>query len=76
MVAAAERIRASGIGVERDSVGSAPTARFARDLDGVSEVRIAPNHAGPTAAVHDQYHVIDEGREVVGRWGRCRGWQA
>jgi len=39
IVRAAERIRARGIAVEEVSVGSTPTARYAAQLDGVTEVR-------------------------------------
>ncbi|MGF1667009.1 MAG: alanine racemase [Acidimicrobiia bacterium] len=38
-----------------------------------SKVRILPNHACITAAAHDHYRVIDDGR-VIGRWDRITGW--
>lgn len=37
-------------------------------------VRILPNHACPTAAAHDRYHVVNGAREVVGEWTRVNGW--
>jgi D-serine deaminase-like pyridoxal phosphate-dependent protein len=39
-VRAAERLRAAGIPVSVVSVGSTPTATFARDLSGITEVRV------------------------------------
>jgi D-serine deaminase-like pyridoxal phosphate-dependent protein len=39
-----------------------------------SMVRILPNHANNTATMHDRYHVIDGGDEVVAVWPRCHGW--
>jgi len=44
------------------------------DLPVGSRVRILPNHACITAAMHDAYHVVDGGREVVAVWARTRGW--
>lgn len=38
-----------------------------------SKVRILPNHACITAAAHDRYHVIEDGR-VVDEWDRINGW--
>ncbi len=37
-------------------------------------VRILPNHACMTAACHDRYHLLEDGRESGETWGRCRGW--
>lgn len=37
-------------------------------------VRIIPNHACPTAAAHDRYHVVSGSREVVAEWTRVNGW--
>jgi D-serine deaminase-like pyridoxal phosphate-dependent protein len=36
-------------------------------------VRILPNHACMTAAAHEVYLVVEEGR-VTGRWARCNFW--
>ena len=38
-----------------------------------SRVRVLPNHVCMTAAGYDDYVVVD-GVDVVGRWGRARGW--
>ena len=37
-------------------------------------VRILPNHACATSAMHDRYHVIDGGMEVSDVWHRINGW--
>ncbi len=37
-------------------------------------VRILPNHACITSAMHDRYHVTDGGGEVVATWPRINGW--
>jgi len=36
-------------------------------------LRVLPNHACATAGQFDRYIVIDRG-EIVGEWGRTRGW--
>ncbi len=38
-----------------------------------ARLRIVPNHSCLTAAMYDQYHVIEDGR-VVGGWRPARGW--
>jgi D-serine deaminase-like pyridoxal phosphate-dependent protein len=38
-----------------------------------ARVRVAPNHVCLTAAAHDRYHVLEEGR-VVAVWPRMNGW--
>jgi len=38
-----------------------------------SRVRILPNHACATAAQHDDYQVLREGR-VAQTWERIHGW--
>ncbi|MEC7520640.1 MAG: alanine racemase [Myxococcota bacterium] len=48
-------------------VGAAPLALSVGD-----QVRVWPNHACITAAMHDRYHVI-EGGEVVREWARLPG---
>lgn len=39
-----------------------------------AKVRILPNHACMTAAAYEEYHVVDGGRALLGRWSRCNGW--
>ena len=38
-----------------------------------SRLRILPNHACATAAQHDAYHVLRQGR-IMACWERIRGW--
>jgi len=38
-----------------------------------SQVRVLPNHACPTAAAHDRYHVV-RGTKVEAVWSRINGW--
>ncbi len=37
-------------------------------------VRILPNHACATGAMHERYQVVDGGLEVVDVWPRINGW--
>ena len=37
-------------------------------------LRILPNHACPTTAMHDSYNVVEGGLEVVAQWSRINGW--
>lgn len=39
-----------------------------------SRVRILPNHACPTAAAHDRYHVVNGTHDVLAEWTRVNGW--
>lgn len=39
-----------------------------------TRVRILPNHACPTAAAYDRYHVVDGGRAITAEWTRINGW--
>jgi D-serine deaminase-like pyridoxal phosphate-dependent protein len=39
-----------------------------------SKVRILPNHACMTAAMHDSYHLVDEQGTLSGTWQRTNGW--
>ena len=39
-----------------------------------TRLRILPNHACATAAMHDIYHVVDGSREIVEVQERIRGW--
>jgi D-serine deaminase-like pyridoxal phosphate-dependent protein len=39
-----------------------------------SMVRILPNHACATGAMHDRYHVVDGTTEVLGVWHRINGY--
>ncbi len=41
-----------------------------------TRLRILPNHACPTAAAHDAYHVVKGGTAVVAHWPRLNGWSA
>jgi D-serine deaminase-like pyridoxal phosphate-dependent protein len=45
------------------------------DLPIGTRVRILPNHACATCAQHEAYNVIDgQGRNIMARWPRMRGW--
>jgi D-serine deaminase-like pyridoxal phosphate-dependent protein len=57
---------------EHGLVTSASPIDYARFPLG-SRVRVLPNHACPTAAAHDRYHVVS-GRTVVAEWERVNGW--
>ena len=49
--------------------------KLARNLLGVgSVVRILPNHACATGAMHDRYYVVDGTTEIVDVWPRVNGW--
>jgi len=39
-----------------------------------SKLRILPNHACMTAAAHGQYHLVDDGTDVIAIWQRMNGW--
>ncbi|HUK99747.1 MAG TPA: DSD1 family PLP-dependent enzyme [Nitrospirota bacterium] len=39
-----------------------------------STLRILPNHACATAAMHDKYYVINGSTEVITTWHRINGW--
>ncbi len=39
-----------------------------------SRLRILPNHACATGAMHDFYYTVEGGREVTGRLERANGW--
>jgi len=39
-----------------------------------SMLRILPNHACATGAMHDRYNVIDGSMEIVDVWKRVNGW--
>jgi len=39
-----------------------------------SFVRVLPNHACATAAMHERYYVTDGSTEVVAQWDRINGW--
>ncbi len=40
-----------------------------------SSVRILPNHACATGAMHDRYYVIDGTDEIIDVWDRINGWE-
>jgi D-serine deaminase-like pyridoxal phosphate-dependent protein len=37
-------------------------------------VRILPNHACATSAMHDKYYVVDGNTEIIDVWDRFNGW--
>jgi D-serine deaminase-like pyridoxal phosphate-dependent protein len=37
-------------------------------------LRVLPNHACATAAMHDRYHVIKNSDEIIHEWIRINGW--
>jgi D-serine deaminase-like pyridoxal phosphate-dependent protein len=37
-------------------------------------VRILPNHACATGAMHDKYYVVDSDSEIINVWDRISGW--
>jgi len=39
-----------------------------------STVRILPNHACATSAMHDKYYVVNSSTKVVNTWHRINGW--
>jgi len=39
-----------------------------------AKVRVAPNHVCMTAAMYDEYLVVEDGREILDRWSRTNGW--
>jgi D-serine deaminase-like pyridoxal phosphate-dependent protein len=39
-----------------------------------ARVRILPNHACATAAMHARYHVVEADEQVHALWERCGGW--
>jgi len=42
-----------------------------------SRVRVLPNHACMTSAMHDAYHVVDGESDVISHiWRRTNGWQS
>lgn len=55
-----------------------PSGRSVDDLPIGTRLRIYPNHVCMTAAMYEQYHVIDsengDGREIVATWPRINGW--
>jgi D-serine deaminase-like pyridoxal phosphate-dependent protein len=46
-----------------------------RELFGIgSVVRILPNHACATGAMHDRYYIINGTTEIIDVWHRINGW--
>lgn len=39
-----------------------------------SQIRILPNHACATAAMHDRYYVVDGSRDIIDIWHRINFW--
>lgn len=58
---------------EHGFVESGAPIDFARHSIG-SRLRVLPNHACITAAMHDAYHIIDGGHGVVAVWPRVNRW--
>jgi D-serine deaminase-like pyridoxal phosphate-dependent protein len=54
--------------------GLVALSRIPADLRVGTRVRVLPNHACMTAAMHDRYHVVDGGSDVVAVWDRVNGW--
>lgn len=46
----------------------------AGDLKVGDRVRVLPNHACMMAAMHESYHVVENGEEIVAVWRRGQGW--
>ena len=38
-------------------------------------LRVLPNHACATGAMHNKYYVTDGGQDIVATWLRINGWQ-
>lgn len=55
-----------------------PSGRSVVDLPIGTRLRIYPNHVCMTAAMYEQYHVVDsengDGREIISIWPRINGW--
>lgn len=55
-----------------------PSGRSVDDLPIGTRLRIYPNHVCMTAAMYEQYLVVDsengDGREVIATWPRINGW--
>jgi len=55
-----------------------PGARMFDRLPIGTRLRIYPNHVCMTAAMYDQYYLVDsangDGREIIGTWSRVNGW--
>ena len=45
-----------------------------RTLQVGDRVRVLPNHACMMAAMHEQYHVVEDGEDIVEIWPRGHGW--
>lgn len=59
---------------EHGLVRARPGAENALSALRVGQIlRVHPNHSCLTAALHDRYHVVREGR-VSATWRPCRGW--
>lgn len=56
---------------ELTGTGPLPFSRFPVG----TRLRVLPNHACMTAAMHPRYHVIEaNSREIVAQWPRANGW--
>jgi D-serine deaminase-like pyridoxal phosphate-dependent protein len=66
-------LHVSDVHQEHGIVHDVDDASFGRLPIG-ARVRVFPNHACMTAAMYDEYLVIDGGRDVAARWLRTNGW--
>lgn len=58
-------------GIVRDRSGAVLSQE---QLEIGTRLRILPNHACATAAMHDRYHIVDDSRTIIDVWERFRGW--
>lgn len=57
-------------GFVRCADGPVPFAQFPIG----SQLRVLPNHACMTVAPYHEYHVLEEGKLALARWGKASGW--
>lgn len=58
---------------EHGEIHGVPDAAFAA-LPVGAKVRVFPNHACMTAAMYNEYLIIDESTDIAARWPRTNGW--
>ena len=58
---------------EHGEIHDVPTAAFDALKIG-AKVRVFPNHACMTAAMYDEYLVVEQDTAIVARWPRTNGW--
>ncbi len=66
-------LKLAGVNQEHGLIEAAAPLPYA-ELPVGARLRLLPNHACMTAAMHDRYHVVDGGDDVVAVWDRCHGW--